>query len=514
MENLQASRAGSPEEVADFPNTIFLSHSLKKSLSSGAVPVPSTLPHVFRALLGLLALAFLAGSAPAVPADAPAAAATAVAQGRPIDASPLPIEAVPAFPDLVWTGWSPDVDGTPNPLRPILFTHAGDRSGRLFVPQQQGAIHVFRPDSAATKVFLDLTEKVHYADKQNEEGLLGLAFHPRFAENGEFFVHYSTKTTPLTMVLERYRVSKDDPDAADATSAEEILRVEHPAWNHKGGTICFGPDGYLYVAYGDGGKQNDPFGNGQNLQTLLGKVLRIDVDSKGEKTAYGIPDDNPFVAVMAENGGKPPRPSGVRREIWAYGLRNPWRMSFDRRTGRLWIADVGQDLWEEINLGVKGANYGWSLREANQPYAPTNTSTGPGFVDPVWQYAHDIGKSITGGNVYRGKKLPELDGCYLYADYVSGRLWALGIDETTGRAVSNRPIPHDREGLPVLSFGEDEDGEVYFSILSPDGRGIYTFRRREESAASPQTSANREIAAANSPTGSAPSTTSSPSQPR
>jgi hypothetical protein len=286
------------------------------------------------------------------------------------------------------------------------------------------------------------------------------------------------------MVLERYRVSKDDPDSADAASAEEILRVEHPAWNHKGGTICFGPDGYLYVAYGDGGKQNDPFGNGQNLQNLLGKVLRIDVDSKGDKTAYGIPDDNPFVAVMAENGGKPPRPSGVRREIWAYGLRNPWRMSFDRRTGRLWIADVGQDLWEEINLGAKGANYGWSLREGNQPYAPTNTATGPGFVDP------------------------------LYADYVSGRLWALTIDDATKRATANRPIPHDREGLPVLSFGEDEAGEVYFTTLSPDGRGIYTFRRREEAASSPQTSASREIAAANSPPASEPSTTSSPSQPR
>jgi glucose/arabinose dehydrogenase len=399
--------------------------------------------------------------------------------------------------------------------RPISLQIAPDGSGRRFLVEQTGKIKILPADEAATeaKVFFDLTPLMA-VEKDFEEGLLGLAFHPRFAENGEFFVHYSTKTTPLTMVLERYRVSKDDPDSADAASGEEILRVEHPAWNHKGGTICFGPDGYLYVAYGDGGKQNDPFGNGQNLQNLLGKVLRIDVDSKGEKTAYGIPDDNPFVAVMAENGGKPPRPSGVRREIWAYGLRNPWRMSFDRRTGRLWIADVGQDLWEEINLGAKGANYGWSLREGNQPYAPTNTATGPGFVDPVWQYAHDVGKSITGGNVYRGKKLPELDGCYLYADYVSGRLWALTVDDATKRASANRPIPHDREGLPVLSFGEDEAGEVYFTILSPDGRGIYTFRRHEETASSPHTSVSRAIAAASSPAASVPSTTSSPSQPR
>ena len=476
--------------------------------------MPSPFQSLPTSLLGFVVMASLAGFAPAAPAEPPSTDSRAAAGNAAIDESPLAIEAVQAFPDLVWTGWTPDVDGAPSPLRPILLTHAGDRSGRLFVPQQQGAIHVFRPDSAATKVFLDLTEKVHYADKQNEEGLLGLAFHPRFAENGELFVHYSTEETPLTMVLERYRVSKDDPDRVDPTSGEEILRVEHPAWNHKGGTICFGPDGYLYIAYGDGGKQNDPHGNGQNLQNLLGKVLRIDVDSKGEKTAYAIPDDNPFVAVMAENGGKPPRPTGVRREIWAYGLRNPWRMSFDRRTGRLWIADVGQDLWEEINLGVKGGNYGWSLREGNQAYTPTNTATGPGFVDPVWQYAHDEGKSITGGNVYRGKKLPELDGCYLYADYVSGRLWALDVDDATGRAVSNRPIPHDREGLPVLSFGEDEAGEVYFTILSPDGRGIYTFRRREETTSTPHTSANREIAAASSPAASAPSTTSSPSQPR
>ena len=476
--------------------------------------MPSPFQRLRTSFLGFVVMASLAGFAPAAQAEPPSNVSSAAGGDAAIDESPLPIEAVQAFPDLVWTGWKSDVDGTPKPLRPILLTHAGDRSGRLFVPQQQGAIHVFRPDSAATKVFLDLTAKVHYADKQNEEGLLGLAFHPRFAENGEFFVHYSTKTTPLTMVLERYRVSNDNPDSADPASGEEILRVEHPAWNHKGGTICFGPDGYLYVAYGDGGKQNDPFGNGQNLQNLLGKVLRIDVDSKGEKTAYGIPDDNPFVAVMAENGGKPPRPSGVRREIWAYGLRNPWRMSFDRRTGRLWIADVGQDLWEEINLGAKGANYGWSLREGNQPYAPTNTATGPGFVDPVWQYAHDIGKSITGGNVYRGKKLPELDGCYLYADYVSGRLWALTVDDATNRATANRPIPHDREGLPVLSFGEDEAGEVYFTILSPDGRGIYTFRRRVEAASSPHTSASREIAAASPPPASEPPPTSSPSQPR
>ncbi len=420
----------------------------------------------------LLAVAASAAGTPLRADDAPRAAA--------IDETPLPIVAVPAFPELEWTGWEAEVDGKPHPLRPILLTHAGDGSGRLFVPEQQGTIHVFRPDSKKTKVFLDLSGKARYDDRENEEGLLGMAFHPRYRENGEFFVHYTTAAAPHTMVLERYRVSKDDPDAADPASAEEILRVEHPYWNHKGGTICFGPDGFLYVTYGDGGKQNDLHGNGQNLQSLLGKILRIDVDRRGEKTAYAIPDDNPLVAVMQENGGKPQRPKGLRQEIWAYGLRNVWRMSFDRKTGRLWIADVGQDLWEEINLGSKGANYGWNLREGNQPYSPTTTATAEGFHDPVWKYDHDVGKSITGGNVYRGRKLPELDGTYLYADYVSGKLWGLTWDDAAGRVVANRGISlaEPKESLAVLSFGEDEAGEVYFCALSADGRGIYTFARK------------------------------------
>lgn len=399
-----------------------------------------------------------------------------------IDETPLEIVATPAFPALEWTGWQAEVDGTPRPLRPILLTHAGDGSGRIFVPEQQGTIHVFRPGDAKTGVFLDLTSRVRYHERENEEGLLGMAFHPRFRENGEFFVHFTSAAAPHTMVLERHRVSAEDPDRADPASAEEILRVEHPYWNHKGGTICFGPDGCLYVAYGDGGKQHDIHGNGQNLQTLLGKVLRIDVDRRQGSAAYAIPEDNPFVALMEANDGKPQRPKGVRREIWAYGLRNPWRMSFDRLTGRLWIADVGQDLWEEINLGRRGANYGWNLREGNQPYLPASTSTGPGFDDPVWKYDHEVGKSITGGTVYRGERIPELRGHYLYADYVSGRLWALAYDDVEGRVTANRPIPHDREGLPVLSFGEDEAGEVYFCILSPDGRGIYTFARAADQA--------------------------------
>jgi glucose/arabinose dehydrogenase len=274
-------------------------------------------------------------------------------------------------------------------------------------------------------------------------------------------------------VISRFKVSKDDPNKADPASEEELLRVEHPYWNHKGGTICFGPDGYLYITLGDGGAGNDPHNNGQNLQTLLGKVLRIDVDKKDGGLKYGIPKDNPFIGKLANN-----KPIALP-EIYCYGLRNVWRMSFDRQTGQFWIADVGQNLWEEINLGVKGGNYGWNLREAKHEFAP-NSLSGPSaaLIEPIWEYHHDIGKSITGGNVYRGKKHPELVGHYLYADYVSGKIWALKYDEAKKAVVANRSIPYAGPNLPIISFGEDEAGEVYFTIVSPTGKGVYTFQNK------------------------------------
>jgi len=457
----------------------------------------------------LLALAVvLAGAARGAP----------VVAAADVDESPLPVEAVPAFPHLRFHGWTADVDGTPRPFRPILLTHAGDGSRRLFVAEQRGVVHVFRPDDAETGVFLDMAERVHCDDRDVEEGFLGMAFHPRFRENGEFFVHYSAADAPHTMVLERRRVSRDDPDRADPADAEEILRIPHPAGNHKAGTIAFGPDGYLYVACGDGGNQQDPRGNGQNLQTLLGKILRIDVDRRDGDRAYAVPDDNPFVPVLRENLAGPSRPRGVRPEIWAYGLRNVWRMSFDRLTGRLWIADVGEDRWEEINLGRKGANYGWNLREGSEPYSPTTTSTGPGFDDPVWTYDHDVGKSITGGHVYRGTRLPELAGRYLYADYVSGRLWALEYDDVAGRATANASIARGGETLPIVSFGEDEAGEVYFLVLTPDGRAIRTLSRAAatDGAAAPRqpSDSSRSATASTSAEGSVVDAASSANQPR
>jgi quinoprotein glucose dehydrogenase len=315
-----------------------------------------------------------------------------------------------------------------------------------------------------------MSNKVAYIDKENEEGLLGMAFHPKFKTNGEFFVYYTTQEESHTTVVSRFKVSKENPNQADPASEEVLMSVNHPYWNHKGGTICFGPDGYLYIAIGDGGAGNDPHGNGQNLQTLLGKVLRIDVDHKDGKLEYAIPKDNPFIGRFAN------KQLIARPEIFAYGIRNIWRMSFDRATGQLWAADVGQNLWEEINLITKGGNYGWNLRESKHEFAPNSTGSGPGLVDPIFEYNHDIGKSITGGHVYRGKKFPGLVGHYLYADYVSGRIWALKYDEKKKAALANHPIPYEGAALPVISFGEDEAGEVYFMIVSPTGRGIYTFQ--------------------------------------
>ncbi len=387
--------------------------------------------------------------------------------GAPVDESPLPLETAVAFPRLKWTGWSPeDEKGRPIPLRPLVLTHAGDGSDRVFVATQHGVIHVFPNDQKATKtkVFLDIQKRVRYNDNTNEEGFLGLAFHPKYKQNGTFYVFYTVREKGHINVLSRFRVSKDDPDRADPESEEILLRVPHPFWNHDGGTVVFGPDGYLYLAAGDGGAANDPFDNGQKLDSLLGRILRLDVDRTDPGKPYAVPKDNPFV------GRK-----GARPETWAYGLRNVWRMAFDRQTGTLWAADVGQNLYEEIDLIVKGGNYGWRRREGLHPFGRDGSGPRPDLIEPIWEYHHDVGKSITGGSVYRGPRLPELHGHYVYADYVTGKIWALRYDEAQKRVVANRPI-RDR-ALAILSFGEDERGEVYLMTYSPAGRGLYWFVR-------------------------------------
>jgi glucose/arabinose dehydrogenase len=385
-----------------------------------------------------------------------------------VDERPLPLETAVAFPDLQWTGWKPETEaGVPNPFRPVLLTNAGDGSDRVFVATEQGVIHVFPNDQKATKtkIFLDLQDRVSYDDKTNEEGFLGLAFHPNFKKNGEFFVFYTTKKAKLTNIVSRFKVRPDDPDRADPDSEEQLLRITKPFWNHDGGTLCFGPDGYLYLTHGDGGLANDPYDNGQNLNSLLGKVLRIDVDHKEGGKNYAIPKDNPFVGR-----------EGARPEVWAYGLRNIWRMAFDKKTGRLWASDVGQNLFEEIDHIERGGNYGWNRREGRHPFGARGSGPRPEFIEPIWEYDHEVGKSLTGGAVYRGARLDELQGYYLYGDYVSTKIWALRYDDAEGRVTANRPIA-DR-GKPIYSFGEDEKGEIYFLTLAVDGKGIYWFVRK------------------------------------
>lgn len=383
------------------------------------------------------------------------------------DRRPMDVRVVPAFPRLEWPAWVRGLEeGLARDPRPLLLTGAGDGNNRIFVVSEYGSVHVWPNDPQADKMqtFLDIRSRVQYDDRQNEEGLLGLAFHPRYKENGEFFVYYTKKRQrpdePHVSTISRFRVSPDDPNRADPDSEEVILRIRQPYWNHNGGTIVFGPDGYLYIGLGDGGLANDPHGNGQNRQTLLGSILRIDVDHKDEGREYAIPKDNPFAGRDQEGRG----------EIWAYGIRNVWRIAFDRQTGLLWAGDVGQDTWEEIDIIRRGGNYGWNLREAMHPFGANGNPLRPELIEPIWEYHHNVGKSITGGHVYRGSDVPELEGAYLYADYVTGQMWALWYDMNNQQVTANREILP--KGSPVMSFGEDDEAEVYFLTLEG---GIHKF---------------------------------------
>ena len=385
----------------------------------------------------------------------------------------LSLEAVPAFPGLVWDGWSPvSDDGKPvPPLRPLTVTHAGDGSGRRFIVEQTGRIYMIEKDGQKAKIFLDIHEDTRPWKKSNEEGLLGLAFHPRFSETGEFFICYSPVDAPQAERISRFHVSAQDPNKADQNSEEIVLQFDQPFPNHNGGSIAFGPDGFLYIGLGDGGSRNDPFDNAQNLSVLLGKILRIDIDQPGAETAYAVPSDNPFVDL-----------DGARPEIWAYGFRNPWQLTFDNQTGALWMADVGQDLQEEINLVKKGGNYGWRRREGS--YLFGNISSDVPVIDPLWEYDHQVGKSITGGPVVRGSTIPELEGRYLYGDFVSGRMWALGVqDSSDPSTISNQLIPWN--GLPIFGFGHDQDGAVYVLTSSNTGQGIYRLQQHTKIFALP-----------------------------
>ena len=362
----------------------------------------------------------------------------------PVEALPLaPVELEPAFPGI-------ELD------RMVLLTHASDDTGRLFVVLQPGRIVVFEnsPAVESAQTFLDIRERV--SDAGNEEGLLGLAFDPVYAENGYFYVYYSA-SRPRRSVISRFSVSPGNPNRADPGSELVFLEVEQPYSNHNGGHLVFGPDGMLYVGLGDGGAAGDPQGNGQDTSTLLGSILRIDVSRLDDLGAYAVPEDNPF----AGSGGT------ARGEIWAYGLRNPWRFSFDRETGMLWAADVGQNLYEEIDIIRRGLNYGWNVMEGSHCFRQTRCDA-EGFTMPVAEYGRDGGCSVTGGHVYRERRMPSLYGAYLYGDYCSGKIWALRHD---GAAVTEHMEIADT-GLSISSFGEDASGEVY--VLTFEGV-IYRF---------------------------------------
>ena len=343
-----------------------------------------------------------------------------------VDESPIDIRVVEAFTDLE----IPRPEEAPQ-FRPIVITHAGDGSDRLFLATQQGVIYVMPNDPKAkeAKVFLDIEDRVTYRDNKNEEGFLGLAFHPNFSDNGKFFVYYTSAEEEQLSVISQFNVSSDDPNKGDPSSEKEFMRIKQPFWNHNGGSIEFGPDGFLYVGLGDGGKANDSLMNGQNVQTLLGSILRIDINRKAKGRPYAIPADNPFANQKI-----------ARPEIYAYGLRNVWRLSFDSATDLLYAADVGQNLWEEINIITKGGNYGWNYREGRHNFGPVGKPANDQMIEPIWEYHHDVGKSITGGQVYRGKKVPALDGYYLYADYVSMKFWALKYNPKTGKVEETGPF--------------------------------------------------------------------------
>ena len=388
---------------------------------------------------------------------------------EPIDGT-LPYKGTLAFPDLKWEGYEAvdEVRGRANKFRPMVFTHAGDDSDRIFVASQRGAIYVAQNDQAAKegRLFLDIRDSVHDWKKDNEEGFLGLAFHPNFKDNGYFYTYYTSAKEERVSIVSRFKVSADDPNKADPDSEHIVMKIPQPFSNHNGGSIVFGKDGFLYIALGDGGGRNDPLGNGQNLQTWMGSVLRIDVDNQDGGKNYAVPADNPFVN----------RPN-AKPEIFAYGIRNIWRLTVDRKTGDLWAADVGQDFWEEINILKKGGNYGWSIREASYPFNNNSPEVVDEPIDPIWEYDHQVGSSVTGGFVYRGSRLPELQGWYLYADFVRGQIWALKYDQASGKVTQNMALTST--GLPVIAFGEDEFGDVYYTLESVDGRGIYRFEKTE-----------------------------------
>ncbi|MFN8390961.1 MAG: PQQ-dependent sugar dehydrogenase [Bdellovibrionota bacterium] len=327
--------------------------------------------------------------------------------------------------------------------QPVLLTHAGDQSGRLFAVEKPGRVRIIAGGKLLDKAFLDIHDLV---SKGQEQGLLGLAFHPDFKTNGRAFVNY-TNVKGNTVIAE-YRVQAHQPDELDPASARTILTFDQPYENHNGGNLAFGPDGYLYIGTGDGGNAGDPHRNGQSLQTLLGKMLRIDMAEGAQP--YRSPSDNPFADRK-----------DARPEIWAYGLRNPWRYSFDSKTGRLFVGDVGQDRFEEVDIVRRGGNYGWSTMEAGHCFRPENCDVA-GIEQPIHEYGRSDGTCVTGGYVYHGALLPDVVGKYVFGDFGYGTIWTL-TEESNGSWKRDLLL---RKPGTIASFGIDEAGEIYVVDIS------------------------------------------------
>jgi glucose/arabinose dehydrogenase len=399
--------------------------------------------------------------------------------GGALAAQPLPkLKLVPIFPALTLD-------------KPLWMTEAPDGSGRFFIVVQEGRIFMAAKgsDGSQTNEFLNIMDR--HPNTAYEEGLLSLAFHPGFKSNGLCYIYYSQTNQnehalyPRRSVISELKVSAGDNNRLDLKSERILLEIPQPFANHKAGLLTFGPDGYLYVPLGDGGLGTDPYNNAQNSASLLGKMLRIDVNTRttfhrGKDTItlpYGIPSDNPFAGEPDMNG------LGARHEIYALGLRNPWRYSFDRQTGQIWAGDVGQDFWEEVDLIVKGGNYGWNVREGSHHFKPG--PPGAQYVDPVIEYPHkpellkeskfpkhSIGACVIGGYVYRGAEYPALQGIYLYADFALGTIFGLRYND--GQVTDYGVLLQQPKA--ITSFAEDAEGELY--VLTYDGH-IYSMTAAE-----------------------------------
>lgn len=336
--------------------------------------------------------------------------------------------------------------------KPIEVVNDGKRT---FIIEQPGRLRLWQGSAVERTPYLDITDRVRH---QGEMGFLGVAFHPEFARNGYFYVNYTTvQNGPRRTVISEFHADAQATQV-DAGTERIVLEIEQPYGNHNGGSIQFGPDGMLYIGMGDGGSADDPQNRAQNPQELLGKILRIDVN---KRDPYGIPANNPFV-----------KDQRFKPEIWALGIRNAWRLGFDRADGTLFIGDVGQNKWEEVDVIVGGGNYGWRIREGMHPFRPKEKPATTPLIEPIVDYGRELGISVTGGNVYRGKKFPQLQGIYLYGDYGSGRFWGLRFEG--GKMVANEELDITWAGNPTLNrvqpsgFGEDAEGEMY---VCDHGRG-------------------------------------------